>query len=154
MFSLFGTGVKSRGTIKVTIKYRLEESKTWHNFVDAGWRMLGAFHLRALLFSGYINGLMHNVSMFEFGAKCFYVIPSFFSSFLKFQFISQHIKYFVHECMKLIMHEIMTRTCENFKNFASTQMASYTALVNVHWCSHGIIITMSKMWCATFIQVS
>ena len=28
--------VKSRGTIKVTLKYRLEESKTWHNFVDAG----------------------------------------------------------------------------------------------------------------------
>ena len=71
-------------------------------------------------FSGYINELVHNGSTFEFGGVSGPTssLPSFLlllPFFLKFQFISQHIiKYFVHEYMKLVMHEVMTRTCENF----------------------------------------
>ena len=56
---------------------------------------------------------------------------------LKYQFISQHIiKYFVHECMKLAICEIMTRICENLKFLLARKWISlYMASVNDHWCS-------------------
>ena len=109
MTSIFGTGLKQGSTIKVTPKYRLEESKTWHNFVDAVRRMFGAFHLRALLLIGRVLhtlgyvisafGVRHPFLLFSsFFLKTF---PSFLFLENAIQFISQHItKYFVHEYIK------------------------------------------------------
>ena len=105
------------------MQYRLKEFKTGHNIVDAVRRMFGAFHLRALLLIGRVLhtlgyvisafGVRHPFLLFSsFFLKTF---PSFLFLENAIQFISQHItKYFVHEYMKLTIHEIMTRTCENF----------------------------------------
>ena len=81
-----------------------------HNFVDTGWRKLGAFLLRALRV--YIRGIRTVDQVSKSTPN--HVIPSFFFFSSKFQSISQHIiKYFVHGYMKFNVHEIMVKTCEN-----------------------------------------
>ena len=94
--------------------------------------MFGAFHLRALLLIGRgLHTLGYVISAFGvrhpfllFSSFLLKTFPSFLVLENAIQFISQHIiKYFVYECMKLAMHEIMTRTCEKkffFKFFTST----------------------------------
>ena len=126
LFLYLSQGVKSIGLSKVSKQNRLEEFLAVHNFVDTGWRKLGAFLLRALRV--YIRGIRTVDEVSKSTPN--HVIPSFFF----FPLLSSSWKYF-HSFVSILsnhfVHEYWNKICWNYGNPPPFSFPNANSSVNI-----------------------